>query len=98
MGGTCVQDSVSRDQYVVFEDRVMRVVELGHYAWEASVFAGVYGVEGSGEGARALDLAFLDGFWSEEGSLGDLGLETRRVVWFEAPGVLGALGVLVEVA
>jgi hypothetical protein len=45
MGGTCVQDSVGCDQYVVFEDRVMRVVELGHYAWEASVFAGVYGVE-----------------------------------------------------
>jgi hypothetical protein len=59
--------------------------------------------EGSGEGARALDLAFFDGFWSEESSLEDLGLETWRVAWLEArgvsedPDVLGARGVLVEV-
>jgi hypothetical protein len=55
--------------------------------------------EGSGAGARALDLVFLDGFWSEileEGSLDDLGAgsldnlgaETRREAGFEAPGVL----------
>jgi hypothetical protein len=50
MGGTCVENSVSRDQYVVFKDRVMRVVKLGHYAWEASVFAGIYGVETTGLG------------------------------------------------